>query len=171
MEREAKAKVVASLWGSKFVHAPAALAVLPRSIWKKRLDSSYSSKSTKAKRQARQGIEQILPPKQTRRPLHLLFSPSFFNDVLVGGFESAWNAKSIRVEEHMLPSDSLHSLKKLIEVSALLLTKNVVLTACSAPSLPTPLPLLRPLSPPPPLLLRLSPPPHLPPPLPISMVF
>ena len=30
------------------------------------------------KQQARQGIEQILPPKQTRRPLPLLLSPSFF---------------------------------------------------------------------------------------------
>ena len=34
MEREAKAKVVASVWGAKFVQFLAALAVLPRSIWK-----------------------------------------------------------------------------------------------------------------------------------------
>ena len=46
MEREAKAKVVASVWGADFVQFPAALADLPRSIWKKRLNSSYSSKST-----------------------------------------------------------------------------------------------------------------------------
>ena len=45
IEREAKAKVVASVWGADFVQFPAALADLPRSIWKKRLNSSYSSKS------------------------------------------------------------------------------------------------------------------------------
>ena len=39
-----------------------------RSIWKKRLNSSYSSKA-----------KQIAwPPKQKRRPLPLLLSPSFF---------------------------------------------------------------------------------------------
>ena len=48
MERLAKAKVVA-VWGADFVQLLAALAVLPRSIWKKRLNSSYSSKSTEAK--------------------------------------------------------------------------------------------------------------------------
>ena len=78
MEREDKAKVVTSDWGAEFVQFLAALAVLSRSIWKKRSNSTYSSKKTQAKQLARQGIEQILPPKQTRRPLPCLLSPSFF---------------------------------------------------------------------------------------------
>ena len=49
MKTEAKAKVVASLWGAEFIQFLAALVVLPRLIWKKRLNSSYSSKSTEAK--------------------------------------------------------------------------------------------------------------------------
>ena len=49
MDREAKAKVVASVWGAEFIKFLAALAVLPRSIWKKRENSSYSSKLTEAK--------------------------------------------------------------------------------------------------------------------------
>ena len=40
MEREAKAKVVASVLGAKFVQFLATLAVLPRSIWKKRMNST-----------------------------------------------------------------------------------------------------------------------------------
>ena len=40
MEREAKAKVVASVWGADFVQFLAALAILPRSIWKKRMNSA-----------------------------------------------------------------------------------------------------------------------------------
>ena len=39
---------------------------------------SISSKSAEAKQLAWQEIEQFVPPKQTRRPLHLLLSPSFF---------------------------------------------------------------------------------------------
>ena len=39
-EAEAKAKVDASVWGAKFVQFLAAPAVLPRSIWKKRLNST-----------------------------------------------------------------------------------------------------------------------------------
>ena len=35
METEAKAKVVASVWGAKFIHFLAAKAVLPRSIERK----------------------------------------------------------------------------------------------------------------------------------------
>ena len=46
METEAKAKVVASVLGPKCIQFLAALAVLPQSIWKKRLNSSYSSKSS-----------------------------------------------------------------------------------------------------------------------------
>ena len=42
------------------------------------MNLTVSSKSTKAKQLAPQGIEQNLPPKQMRRPLPLLLSPSFF---------------------------------------------------------------------------------------------
>ena len=40
METEAKAKVVPSVWGADIVQFLAALAVLPRSVWKKRFNSS-----------------------------------------------------------------------------------------------------------------------------------
>ena len=40
MEREAKAKVVAAVWGTEWLQFHATLAVLPRSIWNKRLNSS-----------------------------------------------------------------------------------------------------------------------------------
>ena len=40
--------------------------------------SSVSFKTTEAKQLARQGIEHILPPKQTRRLLPCLLIPSFF---------------------------------------------------------------------------------------------
>ena len=40
MEREAKAKVVVSVWGADFNQLLAALAILPRSIWKKMMNSS-----------------------------------------------------------------------------------------------------------------------------------
>ena len=78
MELEDKAKVVASVWGAEFVQFLAALAVLPWSTWNKRSNSSYFSKSTEEKQIVRQGIEQILPPKQTRRPLPCLLSLPFF---------------------------------------------------------------------------------------------
>ena len=68
MELEDKAKVVPSVWGAEFVKFLAALAVLHWSIRKERSNSSYFSKSTKAKQLAREGIEQILPPKQQRQP-------------------------------------------------------------------------------------------------------
>ena len=40
IETEGKAKVVASVWGAEFVQFLAALAVLPSSFWKKRLNSA-----------------------------------------------------------------------------------------------------------------------------------
>ena len=40
METEAKAKVVASVWGADFVQFLAALAILPQSIWKNRMNST-----------------------------------------------------------------------------------------------------------------------------------
>ena len=71
------------LFGGRFFQFLATLAVLPWSIWKKRSNSSYFSKSTEAKQLARQGIEQILPPKQTRRPLPCLLILSFFYGCVV----------------------------------------------------------------------------------------
>ena len=77
MEREAKAKIVASVLGAEFIQFLAMLAILPPSIWKNRMSLTFSSKSTEAKQLAWQGIEKILPPKQTPRPLPLLPSQSF----------------------------------------------------------------------------------------------
>ena len=44
MKTEAKAKVVASFFGAEFIQFIAALAVLPRSSWKNRMNSTFSSK-------------------------------------------------------------------------------------------------------------------------------
>ena len=52
MEREAKVKVVPSVWGAEFVQILAALAVLPRSFWKNRMNPTNSFNETKAKRLA-----------------------------------------------------------------------------------------------------------------------
>ena len=49
METEAKARVVASVWRAEFIHCLAALAILPWSIWKNRMNSTFSSKSTAAR--------------------------------------------------------------------------------------------------------------------------
>ena len=57
MDREAKAKVVASVWGAEFVQFLAAQAFLPRSIWKNRIKLTFSSKPNEAKKLARQGLE------------------------------------------------------------------------------------------------------------------
>ena len=48
MERIAKTKVVASVCGADFVQFLAALAVLPRSIWKIMMNSTVSSKPAEA---------------------------------------------------------------------------------------------------------------------------
>ena len=63
--------------------------VIALSIWKNRMNSTFSSKSTEAKQLARQEKEYILTPKQRRRPLPLLLSPSF-----VYGLEAGWHMKS-----------------------------------------------------------------------------
>ena len=89
METEGKAKVIASVWGATFFQFLAALAVLTPvyleetvefswSIRKKQMNSTVSFKSTKTKQLTQQGIELILSPKPTRRPLPCLLSPSFF---------------------------------------------------------------------------------------------
>ena len=56
IETEGKAKVVASVWGMEFVQFIATVDVLPRSIWKKRLNSTISFKTIETKQLARQGI-------------------------------------------------------------------------------------------------------------------
>ena len=43
---EAKAKVVASVWGAEFIQFLAALAILPRTILKNRMNSFFSFKSS-----------------------------------------------------------------------------------------------------------------------------
>ena len=45
METEAKAKVVASVWGAKFILFLAALAVLTLSICKNRMNSTFSTEA------------------------------------------------------------------------------------------------------------------------------
>ena len=49
METEAKAKVVASVWGAEFPQFLAVLGILPPSIWKTRMNSTFFSISAKAK--------------------------------------------------------------------------------------------------------------------------
>ena len=78
MEREANAKVVSSFWGGRIDSIPCRPSCSPQLIWKNWMNSTVYSKPTEAKRLAQQRIEQNLPPKQTRRPLSLLLSPSFF---------------------------------------------------------------------------------------------
>ena len=46
IKTEEKAKVVASVWGEEFIQFLAALAVLPRTILKNRMNSSFSFKSS-----------------------------------------------------------------------------------------------------------------------------
>ena len=57
METEAKAKVVASVWVAEFIKFFAALAVLPQSVWKNKMNITFSSKLTETKQLARQGME------------------------------------------------------------------------------------------------------------------
>ena len=73
IKTEEKAKIVASFWGKNLFNS-CAVAVLLRTILnnrmnstrrisKKRMNSSYSSKSAQVKQLARQRIENILPPQ------------------------------------------------------------------------------------------------------------
>ena len=59
------------------------------------MNSTFSSKSTETKQLARQGIEAVLPPKQTGRPLPLLLSHSYAvgrpKDHPGGGGREAWS--------------------------------------------------------------------------------
>ena len=73
METEEKENIVASVWWAKCIQYFAALAVLLRSLRKKRMNSTFSSKSTEVKQLARQGIQQIFPQKNRRDDLCLCF--------------------------------------------------------------------------------------------------
>ena len=64
-EWETKAKVVASVWGVKFIQFLAALSILTRSSWKKRLNSTVSAKSTEVLKGQRPKI----------LPLPVIFNP------------------------------------------------------------------------------------------------
>ena len=46
IKTDEKAKVVAFVWGEEFIKFLAALAILPRTIWKNRMNSSFSFKSS-----------------------------------------------------------------------------------------------------------------------------
>ena len=85
METEAKTKVVAS----ELIKFLAVLAVLHRSIWKKRMNSNFSSKSAEAKQLARQGIESTLPANR-RNDLSLCL-------LLFEGTEQCFRLSSQRV--------------------------------------------------------------------------
>ena len=75
MEAEAKAKVVASVWGAEFIQFLAAEAILPRSIWKNRMNSTFFPKLTEAIQLGLQGIEKnSAPPPNRRDDLCLCFS-------------------------------------------------------------------------------------------------
>ena len=93
MEREDKAKVVASVWGLKIIQFLAGLAVFPMSIWKKRLNSSFSSKSIEAKQLAWQGIEQIWPANR-RDDLCLVFC--FHPSSMIGGDQVHVGERQVR---------------------------------------------------------------------------
>ena len=67
-----------SSWRATFGQFLAGLDVLYLLIWKKGMNSTVSFKSTQTKQLTRQGIEPILPLKQTRRSLPCLLLPSFF---------------------------------------------------------------------------------------------
>ena len=83
MGTEAKAKVVAyTVFGAQNL-----------------LNSTISSKSTEAKQLTRQKIEHILPAKQTRLPLPLLLSPSFF----YGWGETLFDKISLYVTDDTIP--------------------------------------------------------------------
>ena len=79
METEGNANVVASVWGANFVTFFPALAVLSQSIWKEKVEIILFFQIDRGKT-ASVAIFflQILPPKQTRRPLPCLLFPSFF---------------------------------------------------------------------------------------------
>ena len=82
MEREAKAMVVVSVWGAEFIQFLATPAVVD-------LEEKFEfilNLPNRPRQNSLCGKEFIElfpppPPKQTRRPLPLLLSPSFFYDI------------------------------------------------------------------------------------------
>ena len=81
MELEDKEKVVTSIWRGRMcsiacrVSSFASVDLEEKDEFKRCFQFEYS---TEAKQLPRQGIEQILPPKQTRPPLPCLLILSFF---------------------------------------------------------------------------------------------
>ena len=91
IELEDKAKVVASVWGKNLLNSlPPSLFCLGRFERNGRIVSVELTETIEFNRffqidlgktaSARQGIEQMLPPKQTRRPLPRPLILSFFYD-------------------------------------------------------------------------------------------
>ena len=95
--RRIKTKVVAAVWGEDFVKFLSALTILPRTIFKNRINSSSSFKSSwcnsshnsnRPVQNSKCGKEfnKLFPPNRSdERPLPLLLSLSFFygKDILV----------------------------------------------------------------------------------------
>ena len=79
MEREAKGMVVVSVWGAEFIQFLATPAVVD-------LEEKFEfilNLPNRPRQNSLCGKEftKFFPPKQTRRPLPLLLSPSFFYDI------------------------------------------------------------------------------------------
>ena len=112
MKTEAKAKVVASVWGATFFQFLAALAVLPQLIWKIRMNSTVSHKPTKAKQLARKGNEQNLPP-QTEATTFAFASPSILLLCLYAWFDR-WTMGG-RLRGRKILQNSIYSIYHLLE--------------------------------------------------------
>ena len=78
MEREAKTKVVSSVWGTNFVQSLLRLLFCLRQFGRNGEIILFFEIDRGKAAIARQGIEQKLSFQQTQRPLPLLLSPSFF---------------------------------------------------------------------------------------------
>ena len=127
MEREAKTKVDASVWGAGFVQFFAALDDLPRSVWNKRLNSSNFSKSTEANSQGGKELNQFCPPKKMRRPLHLLLSPSLLQEVIMF---------TIMLRRHSKSSNDFSSTRQIIMIlQCRCVAVHVIFTLCLIPYL------------------------------------
>ena len=80
MHKEAKAKVVASVWRAKFIQFLTSLAVLPRSIWKKRMNSIDRVKiaSGQSEKNAAYNTREINFNPNPPDPLPLLLPPDLY---------------------------------------------------------------------------------------------
>ena len=78
IKTEEKAKVVASVWGEECIQFLTALAILPRTIMKNRLNSSFFSNHPGAIHPIIQIVQCKTASTARRRPLPFLLSLSFF---------------------------------------------------------------------------------------------